>query len=122
MAADPATGAPAVAAVYRSDRTFSDGGARDIGPDAVVGYAKGTRCSDASALGELTPEVFADNTGEWSGDHCMDPAAVPGILATNRPLARPAPRLRDLAGAILAELGIEGFPASTAAAGPREVK
>ena len=120
--ADPETGTPAVAAVYRSDRTFADSGALDIGPDAVIGYAKGTRCSDASALGELTREVFSDNTGEWSGDHCMDPAAVPGILATNRSLVRPAPRLRDLAGAILAELGIEGFPASAAPAGPREVK
>ncbi len=56
--------------------------------------------------------MFADNTGEWSGDHCMDPEAVPGILATNRPLQRPAPRLRDLAAAILAELGVDGFPAA----------
>jgi predicted AlkP superfamily phosphohydrolase/phosphomutase len=111
-AVDPATGAPAVTHVYRSDLTYTDGGARDLGPDMIVGYAKGTRCSDASALGELTPAVFADNTGEWSGDHCMDPAAVPGILATNRPLARPAPRLRDLAAAILAELGVDGFPAA----------
>jgi predicted AlkP superfamily phosphohydrolase/phosphomutase len=111
-APDPATGLPAVTAVFRGDRTYSDGGARDIGPDLVVGYAKGTRCSDASALGELTREVFADNTGEWSGDHCMDPAAVPGVLATNRPLKRPAPRLRDLAAAILAELGVEGFAAA----------
>jgi predicted AlkP superfamily phosphohydrolase/phosphomutase len=108
---DPATGRPAVTHVYRSDRTFADGGAREIGPDAIVGYARGTRCSDASALGELTPEVFSDNTGEWSGDHCMDPAEIPGILATSRPLSRPAPRLRDLAVAILAEFGVTGFPA-----------
>jgi predicted AlkP superfamily phosphohydrolase/phosphomutase len=111
-AVDPATGAPAVTHVYRSDVTYTDGGARDIGPDLIVGYAKGTRCSDASALGELTREVFADNTGAWSGDHCMDPEAVPGIRATNRPLKRPAPRLRDLAAAILAELGVDGFPAA----------
>ena len=39
-------------------------------------------------------------------------AAVPGILATSRPLMRPAPRLRDLAAAILAELGVDGFPAA----------
>jgi predicted AlkP superfamily phosphohydrolase/phosphomutase len=112
-AGDPATGAPPVSHVYRSDLTYTDGGARDIGPDMVVGYAKGTRCSDASALGEIAGDVFTDNTGEWSGDHCMDPVAVPGILATNRPLKRPAPRLRDLAAAILAELGVEGFPAAT---------
>ena len=106
-----APGERAVTAVHRCDREFADGGALDLGPDAIVGYARGTRCSDASALGELTREVFSDNTGEWSGDHCMDPTAVPGILATNRRLQRPAPRLRDLAAAILAEFGVEGFPA-----------
>ena len=110
-AVDPGTGERAVTAVHRCDRELGDGGALDLGPDAIVGYARGTRCSDASALGELTKEVFADNTGEWSGDHCMDPTAVPGILATNRRLQRPAPRLRDLAAAILAEFGVEGFPA-----------
>ena len=26
--------------------------------------------------------------GAWSGDHCMDPDAVPGILLTSRPLAQ----------------------------------
>jgi len=121
-AVDPATGAPAVAAVYTSERTFADGGARGLGPDAVVGYAKGTRCSDASALGELTPEVFSDNTGEWSGDHCMDPAAVPGILATNRRLARAAPRLRDVGAAILAELGVAPRAAGAAPPGTKEVR
>ena len=88
-ATDPATGAAAVTHVFPSERTYTDGGAREIGPDMIVGYAKGTRCSDASALGEVGGAVFADNTSEWSGDHCMDPAAVPGILASNRRLARP---------------------------------
>ena len=36
--------------------------AEDIAPDLVVGYAKGTRGSDESALGGLPREVFADNT------------------------------------------------------------
>jgi hypothetical protein len=40
----------------------------------------------------------------------MDPDAVPGILLTNRPLKKVAPRLQDLPGAILAEYGIEEFP------------
>jgi predicted AlkP superfamily phosphohydrolase/phosphomutase len=111
-AVDPGTGERAVTAVHRCDRELGDGGALDLGPDAIVGYARGTRCSDASALGELTKDVFSDNTGEWSGDHCMDPTAVPGILATNRQLQRPAPRLRDLAAALLAEFGVDGFPAA----------
>jgi len=98
--------------VFPSERTYTDGGAREIGPDMIVGYAKGTRCSDASALGEVGGAVFADNTSEWSGDHCMDPAAVPGILASNRRLAPRPERLRDLAAAILRELGVAGFPAA----------
>ena len=51
-----------------------------------------------------------DNLGAWTGDHCMDPDAVPGILLTNKPLRARAANLRELAPAILAELGIDGFP------------
>jgi len=40
----------------------------------------------------------------------MDPEAVPGILLTSRPLRRKAASLKELAPAILAELGIEAFP------------
>ena len=40
----------------------------------------------------------------------MDPAVVPGILLTNRPLRSPATSLQTLAGAILGEFGIAGFP------------
>ncbi len=66
-------------------------GNEDIAPDLIVGYAKGTRGSDESALGGLPREVFVDNTSAWSGDHCMDHETVPGILLTSRPLKRPAP-------------------------------
>jgi len=113
---DPVSGKPAVTKVYKREETFQDGGEREIGPDLVVGYAKGTRCSNESALGEITPEVFTDNTEEWSGDHCMDHETVPGILLTNRPLKRAAPDLKSLAAAILAEFEIEGFPEAAGAA------
>jgi len=76
-----------------------------------VGYAKRMRGSNESALGKVVPEVVTDNTEEWSGDHCMDPDAVPGILFTSRRLQKTATRLEELAPAILAEFGIEGFPA-----------
>jgi predicted AlkP superfamily phosphohydrolase/phosphomutase len=108
---DPGTGRPAVTRVYPREETFRDRGHLEIGPDLVVGYAKGTRCSSESALGELTREVFVDNLTDWPGDHLMDHTTVPGILLTNRPLGRPAPDLQSLAGALLAEFGIEGFPA-----------
>jgi predicted AlkP superfamily phosphohydrolase/phosphomutase len=106
-AIDPKTARPAVGHVYLRDQTFSDGGQRAVGPDAVVGYAKGTRGADASALGEVEREVLTDNDKPWSGDHEMDSPAVPGILATSRPLKRPARNLRELNASVLAEFGVE---------------
>jgi predicted AlkP superfamily phosphohydrolase/phosphomutase len=104
---DPWTGKPAVGHVYLRDETFADGGQREIGPDAVIGWAKGTRGADSSALGEVEREVLADNDKPWSGDHEMDTPAVPGILATSRPLKRPARNLRELHASVLAEFGVE---------------
>jgi predicted AlkP superfamily phosphohydrolase/phosphomutase len=107
---DPETQQRAITKVYRREEAYQDRGELEIGPDLVVGYAKGTRGSNESALGEIGPEVFTDNTSPWSGDHCMDHETVPGILLTNRPLKRPVSGLRDLAAGILAEFGIEEFP------------
>ncbi len=107
---DPATGERAISKIYRREETYSDGGYRNIGPDLQVGYAKMTRSSDESAGGEVGSQVFTDNINAWSGDHCMDHEAVPGILLTSRPLKKPATSLENLAAAILAEFGIEQFP------------
>ena len=113
-AIDPETGGQAVTKVYKREEFYQDRGQLEIGPDLVVGYAKGTRGSNDSALGAVGHEVFSDNTGMWSGDHAMDHKAVPGVLLTNRPLQKSAARLQDLAAAILAEFGIEDeFPSRT---------
>jgi hypothetical protein len=89
---------------------YSHAGYFDRAPDLVVGYAKGTRGSDQSAAGGIPPGVIVDNTDPWSGDHCMDHEAVPGVLLSNRPLRKPAPSLDKLAAAIVAEFGVEEFP------------
>lgn len=115
---DPATGLPAVAKVYAREQAFHDRGALDVGPDLVVGYAKGTRGSDESALGSVPLQVIVDNMSAWSGDHCMDPESVPGVLFTNRPLQVKATSLQGLAAAILAEFGIHGFPRRAAGTEP----
>jgi predicted AlkP superfamily phosphohydrolase/phosphomutase len=107
---DPATGAPAVTKVYRREQVYTIAGAEDVAPDLIVGYAKGTRGSDESALGAMPPDVIVDNTSAWSGDHCMDHEAVPGVLLSSRALKRPAPTLQHLAAALLAEFGIDSFP------------
>jgi predicted AlkP superfamily phosphohydrolase/phosphomutase len=107
---DPATGAPAVTKVYRREQVYRLAGVERIAPDLIVGYAKGTRGSDESALGGLPREVIVDNRDPWNGDHCMDHESVPGILLASRALRQPAPSLETLAAAILAEFGIDGFP------------
>ena len=110
---DPETGQPVVVKAYISEDAYEDRGALDIGPDMILGWSKGVRCHDASSLGKVSGRVFADNTRIWSGDHLMDPSVVPGILFTSRPLRKPAPRLQNLAAAVLAEFGIEVFPSKS---------
>lgn len=73
-------------------------------PDLLVGYNRGYRSSDASALGSVGTVTLQDNEGQWSGDHCMDPAKVPGVLLSTLPTR--AGGLRDLAPSFLTYFGI----------------
>ena len=104
---DPETGEAAVTRVYQREEFYKDRGELEIGPDLVIGYAKGTRGSGHSALGAVGTEVITHNMDEFSGDHEMDHETVPGVLFTNLLLKKPATRLQDLAAAILAEFGID---------------
>jgi len=107
---DPWTNQPAITKVFQREEAYQLRGTEDIAPDLIVGYAKGMRGSDESALGGLPREVIVDNTDEWNGDHCMDPDAVPGVLFTSRALSKKAPNLQSLASAIVAEFGVQDFP------------
>ena len=107
---DPATGQPSVAHVYRRDEVYTSAGHDDLAPDLIIGYAKGTRVSDDSALGFVSPDVVANNMSAWSGDHLMDPPAVPGVLFASRRLTTAPATLQTLAGTILDAIGIHGFP------------
>jgi predicted AlkP superfamily phosphohydrolase/phosphomutase len=114
-AIDPSTGQRAITTIARPEAANRHAVAHpERAPDLLIGYAKGTRGSNESALGEVPAEVMIDNREAWSGDHCMDPAAVPGVLFVSRPLPRAVTTLRDLTGAILAELGVAP-PAESAA-------
>ena len=104
---DPKTGGPVVTKAYQREEAYKDRGELEIGPDIIVGTAKGTSISGHSALGAVGKEALTDNVDEWSGDHLMDHETVPGILLTNRPLKKPAPRLQDLAQSVLLEFGID---------------
>jgi predicted AlkP superfamily phosphohydrolase/phosphomutase len=107
---DPATGEVAITRVYARDEAYTDTGHAEIGPDLVIGFAKGVRSSDESAAGQIPAEILTDNTGAWSGDHIMDHETVPGVLVSSRPLQVPAASLKELAAAVLAEFSIGGFP------------
>lgn len=108
---DPGTGSRAVSKVYDVRELFPGAERMKLAPDLIVGYAKGVRCSNESALGGVAREVFTDNRSMWSGDHCMDHETVPGVLLTNRRLRKPAASIERLAEALLAELGIDWQPA-----------
>jgi len=103
---DPKNGQKVFAGVYDARDIYS-GEFAENAPDIVLGYAYGYRVSDQTALGEAPKELIEDNMDRWSGDHCMDPGVVPGILFTNRKTDKEEPALIDLAPTILAEFGIE---------------
>ena len=59
------------------------------------------------ATGRLTDAVFCDNTKAWSGDHCVDPNLVPGVLFASRPIRAEDPGIEDLAPTILDAFGVD---------------
>lgn len=84
-----------------------EGPYRDAAPDLVIGYAEGYRASWSAATGRVTQQVFEDNTKCWSGDHCVDPALVPGVLFSNLHLHADNPGIEDLAPTALQLFGVK---------------
>jgi predicted AlkP superfamily phosphohydrolase/phosphomutase len=80
-------------------------------PDIIVGYARGYRASWATGTGKVPANLLEDNDREWSGDHCMDSRAVPGVLLSNQQLKGDQASLRDMSGTILRYFGVEPPPA-----------
>lgn len=102
---DEETGEVAVSKVYDSAVCFT-GPYRDNAPDLLIGYNAGYRASWESVTGEITETVFSDNTRCWSGDHCVDPHKVPGVLFVNKKLRIREAAMTDIAPTILALFGI----------------
>jgi predicted AlkP superfamily phosphohydrolase/phosphomutase len=103
---DDETATVAIAEAYDSSAIYNGpylGGA----PDLIVGYADGYRASWDAAVGKVTPHVFEDNHKAWSGDHCVDPHLVPGVLFSNRPLITDNPGIEDMAPTALRLFGID---------------
>ena len=78
---DPDTGETAVLNVSDGSDIYHGKKTADA-PDLVVGYSHGYRASWQTALGGVPDLLVEDNTRKWSGDHCIEPSLVPGVLFT----------------------------------------
>jgi predicted AlkP superfamily phosphohydrolase/phosphomutase len=101
---DPENRTSAVKRVYIASK-FYKGPYRENGPDLIVGYQRGYRVSWETAIGRTTKTVFHSNKKAWSGDHCVDPSLVPGILFCNRFVENENPRLIDIGPTVLSMFG-----------------
>jgi predicted AlkP superfamily phosphohydrolase/phosphomutase len=79
----------------------------DAAPDMIVGYHEGYRTSWDAAVGKVTGHVIEDNPKAWSGDHCVDPVLVPGVLFSNRRIDCDNPGIEDMAPTALDLFGID---------------
>jgi bisphosphoglycerate-independent phosphoglycerate mutase (AlkP superfamily) len=52
-------------------------------------------------------QVFEDNLKAWSGDHCIDPRLVPGVLFCNRKITAEEPAIADVAPTMLRLFGLD---------------
>jgi len=102
---DPANGESVIHRAYDSSEIYT-GRYKGDAPDIVVGYNRGYRASWETTLGKAPKELIRDNDMQWSGDHCMDPAMVPGIFFCSREVDASSVRLEDIASTILAFHGI----------------
>ncbi len=103
---DPQTGEVAIREAVPREKVYS-GPYVEAAPDLIVGYNRGYRVSWDSAVGKTSESVFSDNTKPWSGDHCVHPDLVPGVLFASLKLETNSPRITDIAPTTLTLLGIE---------------
>ncbi len=100
------TGEAPIRTVYATSDLYR-GPYLDAAPDMIVGYNEGYRVSWDSAVGKITEHVLEDNEKAWSGDHCVDPVLVPGVLFSNQAINATDPGIEDLAPTALHLFGID---------------
>jgi len=106
---DGEPGEVAIARIYISTEIYR-GPYVDNAPDLVVGYADGYRASWDSVTGVVNDVVFDDNTKAWSGDHCVDPALVPGVFFSDMRVNTSAPSIIDIGPTVLRLFGVPAPP------------
>jgi predicted AlkP superfamily phosphohydrolase/phosphomutase len=99
-------GACAIANMYDADAIYA-GPYLDRAPDLIAGFNDGYRTAWGAALGRVRGPIFETNDKAWSGDHCVDPPQVPGVLFANRKIDAKNPGLEDLAPTILQMFGVD---------------
>jgi len=80
---DGETGDPVVRSVFDGLEIYPGAEDNDETPDLVIGYHRGYRASWQTTLGAVPGALIEPNTQKWSGDHCIDPHLVPGVLFTS---------------------------------------
>jgi len=103
--ADPPSGRVAITGVFDRDSIYAGPYAGNA-PDLIIGYGEGYRASWSAVTGKVTDQVFENNTRAWSGDHCVDPRLVPGVLFSNQKIAEEKPGIVDVAPTILHLFGL----------------
>jgi len=92
--------------VFDTGRVYA-GPYSENAPDLIIGYNSGYRISWNCATGMVAGPTFEDNVKAWSGDHCIDPRLVPGILFCNYGMEEENPGLIDIAPSALRLFGLE---------------
>lgn len=103
---DPSSQRVGITGMFDCDAVYA-GPYVENAPDLIVGYGNGFRASWDSVTGRVTGETFRDNIKAWSGDHCVDPRLVPGVLFCNHKIADEKPAIVDVAPTMLKAFGLQ---------------
>ena len=101
---DPETSRTAILRAFESTKSYI-GPYSENAPDLIVGFGDGYRASWDSVQGKVTKAVFEINQKAWSGDHCVDPSLVPGILFSNWKIGGDRHAIIDIAPTLLDVFG-----------------
>ncbi len=100
---DPETGGAVISEVFDAGDIYQGKLTADA-PDLVIGYSAGFRASWQTVLGAAPRPLIEINGDKWSGDHCIAPAAVPGVLFTSFEPSTPLTSIDQVSRLVLDEL------------------